>query len=134
MTFADLKAGETKNEEIGDATISWRGDSSIFVINYKIRNGRKCLTRNIEKSMAVAKGPARADDISVFSVSEKPLPTLEAPICMMPSGSLVAGFQNRSLPGGQFSPDIIFWEKNGLRRGQFTLPGVGATADGLPRL
>jgi hypothetical protein len=92
MTFADLKEGEAKNAEIGDASISWRGDSSIFVINFKVSTGRKCLTRNIEKQMAVAKGPARADDISVFSVSEKPIPTLESPICMMPNGSLVAGF------------------------------------------
>ena len=42
--------------------------------------------------MKVVKGPARADDKSVFSVSEKPLPYLEKPICFMPSGSLVAGF------------------------------------------
>jgi len=46
MTYA---AGEEKNLEIGDATISWRGDSSIFVINFKVGSGRKCLTRNIEK-------------------------------------------------------------------------------------
>lgn len=41
---------------------------------------------------------------------------------MMPSGSLVTGFQRRVLPNGSISPEIIFWEKNGLRHGEFTLP------------
>ena len=39
----------------------------------------------------------------------------------MPSGSLVTGFQNRRLPNGSFSPEIIFWERNGLRHGEFSL-------------
>jgi elongator complex protein 1 len=39
----------------------------------------------------------------------------------MPSGSLVAGFQRRVLPNGQISPEIIFWERNGLRHGEFVL-------------
>ena len=40
----------------------------------------------------------------------------------MPSGSLVTGFQKRVLPNGKISPEIIFWEKNGLRHGEFVLP------------
>ena len=40
----------------------------------------------------------------------------------MPNGSLVAGFQNRKLPNGQIQPEIIFWERNGLRHGEFVLP------------
>jgi hypothetical protein len=47
----------------------------------------------------------------------------------MPNGSLIAGFQNRRLPNGQANPEIIFWERNGLRHGQFTLPGVGQTVE-----
>ena len=39
----------------------------------------------------------------------------------MPNGSLVAGFQKRMLPGGQISPEIVFWERNGLRHGEFVL-------------
>ena len=57
----------------------------------------------------------------VFSVSEKPVP-IELPVCFMPNGSLVAGFQNRKLPNGQIQPEIIFWERNGLRHGEFVLP------------
>jgi hypothetical protein len=50
------------------------------------------LTRDVQKNLLVMKGPARADYQVVFSVSEKPLPALELPICMMPNGSLVTGF------------------------------------------
>lgn len=40
----------------------------------------------------------------------------------MPNGSLVAGFQKREVPGGKISKEIAFWEKNGLRHGDFVLP------------
>ena len=40
----------------------------------------------------------------------------------MPNGSLVAGFMRKELPGGKISPQIIFWERNGLRHGEFDLP------------
>jgi len=40
----------------------------------------------------------------------------------MPSGSLVAGFQKRPLPDDKVSKEIAFWEKNGLRHGEFVLP------------
>jgi len=39
----------------------------------------------------------------------------------MPSGSLVTGFSQRTLPGGQLIRELIFWEKNGLRHGEVTL-------------
>jgi hypothetical protein len=71
--------------------ISWRGDSAIFVINYSINGGRKCLTREANNNLKVSKGPARADYQVVHSVSERPIP-IELPMCFMPNGSLVAGF------------------------------------------
>lgn len=61
MTFHDLKADEVPDRTIKDACISWRGDSSIFVINYAINGGHKCLTRDVQNQLKVAKGPARAD-------------------------------------------------------------------------
>jgi len=123
LSFA---SAEEKAQGVRDVDISWRGDSSIFVVNYGVAGGRKCLTRDVQKSLLVTKGPARADDVSVFSVSEKPVASLELPINFMPSGSLVAGFQNRIKSDKQVNPEIIFWERNGLRHGQFSLPGAGA--------
>ena len=44
-------AGEDMDPTVRDAQISWRGDSSILVINYGIGKGRKCLTRDMERSL-----------------------------------------------------------------------------------
>ncbi len=71
--------------------------------------------------MSVSKGPARADDKSVFSISEKPISSLQKSVSFMPSGSLVAGFSKRTLPNGETLREIVFWERNGLRHGEFTL-------------
>lgn len=89
---------DIKDEErvINEASISWRGDSSVFVINYKINNGFKCLTRDAQ-NLKVIKGPSRGDDISVFSVSEKPLKNMQRPVCFMPNGSLVSGYSQKLL-------------------------------------
>ena len=118
MTFTD----EKKDETITEAQISWREDSITFAINYSINGGHKCLTRDVSKNLLVMKGPARADNTVVFSVSEKPVPALQLPICMMPNGSLVTGFSRRSLPNGKVCPEVVFWERNGLRHGEFVLP------------
>ena len=47
----------------------------------------------------------------------------------MPNGSLVAGFQKRILPNGQVNPEIIFWERNSLRHGEFDLPKAKDNAE-----
>jgi hypothetical protein len=49
LTFNGKKIEEMKKDDIKitEASISWRGDSSIFVINYAINGGHKCLTRDI---------------------------------------------------------------------------------------
>jgi hypothetical protein len=65
-----------KGSKIDEATISWRGDSKFFVVNYHIEGGYKCITR--DSRLKIIKGPARADDKEgagnlVLSVSEKPI-------------------------------------------------------------
>lgn len=94
----------------------------MFQINYRINGGFKCLTRDVEQGMEVMKGPSRADETFVLSVAEKPLKDLQRPICFMPSGSFAAGYQRVTKEGGLVENQIVFWEKNGLRHGEFTLP------------
>ena len=72
------------------------------------------------------KGPARADDNTVFSVSEKPIASLEKPICFMANGSHIAGFQQRKV-GDKVIKEVALWEKNGLRHGEFVLPDQSVT-------
>ena len=114
----------SENSQIKEADITWKADSRIFAINYLINGGYKCLTRDIK--MDIIKGPARADkdtqEINVQSVSEKPIKSMKLPITMMPSGSLIAGFQIIEESDNDVKHKIIFWEKNGLRHGQIELP------------
>lgn len=122
LTFWNKQQVTDADRIISEASLSWRGDSQIFEVNYFINGGHKCLTRDATNNLKVTKGPARADDKSVFSVAEKPLTQLKNPICFMPSGSLVAGFSERMLPNNQLKREVVFWERNGLRHGEFALP------------
>jgi hypothetical protein len=47
LTFAGKPQITEADKKITDVSISWRGDSSIFVINYHINGGHKCLTRDL---------------------------------------------------------------------------------------
>lgn len=51
LTFKDGHAPTEEESQISQAFISWRGDSSIFQINYKINNGFKCLTRDVQQGL-----------------------------------------------------------------------------------
>lgn len=123
-TFEPGQEITPENSEIKSAEITWKSDSKIFAVNYSINGGFKCLTRNTR--MEIVKGPARADkgnkEINVRSVSEKPLKNMGLAVSMMPSGSLVAGFQITQEENKEAKHEIIFWEKNGLRHGEIELP------------
>ena len=128
---------EQDDRSITQACISWRNDSSIFQINYQVNGGFKCLTRDVQQGLSVVKGPARADDNTVFSVSEKPSKFLQRPICFMSNGQHVAGYRVRPTskvvnqntffdkPEDNIIKnvkEIAFWERNGLTHGEFELP------------
>jgi len=40
----------------------------------------------------------------------------------MPNGSLVAGYSTRTLPNKTIKKEIVQWERNGLRHGEFSIP------------
>lgn len=125
-TFLPGQEITPENSKIEKAQITWKSDSRVFAINYSINGGYKCLTRDTR--MEIIKGPARADkgdkDINVRSVSEKPILEMKLPVAMMPSGSLVAGFQVSKNAQNEPKHEIIFWEKNGLRHGEIELPKI----------
>ena len=91
-------------------------------MNYYINNGYKALTRDL--NLRIKKGPARADKEGglIESVSEKPNKFSKLAVCFQPNGSLIAGFQIRELADKTHKHEIIFWESNGLRHGNFELP------------
>lgn len=54
-----------------------------------------------------------------------PIPGLEHPLAWRPSGNLIAGTQRFGFEGGGAGKsdrhDVVFFERNGLRHGEFSL-------------
>jgi len=120
------ETGDPETLPISSASISWRGDAKFLTVIYGTPTGKKALTR--DTNLTVFKSVARADAEGgvVKSVSEKPVKVLETLAAYQPNGSLIAGVERSSV---QVEGDktvervqVVFWEKNGLRHGEFNLP------------
>ncbi|XP_054288368.1 elongator complex protein 1 isoform X2 [Macrosteles quadrilineatus] len=85
-------------------TITWRGDSSRFAVNYW------CPEKKHRKIKIF-------DKCGSLQCTSEFIPGLGGVIAWRPSGNLIALTQN--LPNKQV---VCFMEKNGLRHGEFTLP------------
>ncbi|KAJ4307173.1 putative elongator complex protein 1 [Collariella sp. IMI 366227] len=83
-------------------TISWRGDGAYVAVNY-LQDGVRRVIRVFNR------------DGELDSVSE-PVDGLEGSLSWRPEGNLIAGIQRLS-----DRVDVAFFERNGLRHGQFTL-------------
>lgn len=83
-------------------TISWRGDGAYFAVN-KVEEERRRMIR-----VYLREG-------QLDSVSE-PVDGLEGALSWRPSGNLIAGI--RRTPE---NVEVVFFERNGLRHGQFDL-------------
>lgn len=92
----------TDNREV---QISWRGDGEVVAVN------------------VIDKEPVERRTVRVYtregtldSVSE-PVDRLSNVVSWRPSGNLIAAVQRKY----NESPDLVFFERNGLRRGEFSL-------------
>ncbi|KAG6275920.1 hypothetical protein E4U48_001864 [Claviceps purpurea] len=92
--------------EDGSTTISWRGDGGYVAINSVQDDSRR-----------VIRVYSRQGELD--SASE-PVDGLEGPLSWRPSGNLMAGIQRLS-----DRIDVVFFERNGLRHGQYTLRSPG---------
>lgn len=86
----------------GSTTISWRGDGAYVAVN-SIETGVRRVIRVYSR------------DGVLDSVSE-PVDHLESALSWRPSGNLIAGIQRLD-----DRTDVVFFERNGLRHGQFSL-------------
>ncbi|KAG8235344.1 hypothetical protein J437_LFUL015853 [Ladona fulva] len=82
--------------------ISWRGDGEMFVVSMVYGDYRQLRFFSRE---------------GVLQCVSEPVDGLEGPVSWKPSGSLVAAVQR--LPNKHM---IIFFEKNGLKHGEFIMP------------
>ena len=85
-----------------DTTISWRGDGAFVAVN-AIDSGTRRVIRVLSR------------EGELVSVSE-PVNGLTGALSWRPSGNLLAGIQRF-----EDHVDVVFFEKNGLRHGQFPL-------------
>ncbi|KAJ1656740.1 putative elongator complex protein 1 [Dispira simplex] len=85
--------------------IAWRGDGTYFVCS-AVEPGDQVSCRMLR---------VYSREGLLLSTSES-VDCLEQPLCWKPSGSLIA--TTEQLPHRH---DVIFWERNGLRHGEFTL-------------
>jgi len=97
--------------------ISWRGDGAYFVVSaLSTRNPQNGVRRRILR--------VYNRDAALQSTSE-PVPGLEHPLSWRPSGNLIASTQRFGFEGGGAGKDgrhdVVFFERNGLRHGEFNL-------------
>ncbi|KAM4066889.1 IKI3 family protein [Hirsutella rhossiliensis] len=94
--------GLPSSHEDGSTSISWRGDGAYVAINSVQQPDRR-----------VVRVYSRQGELD--SASE-PVDGLESPLSWRPTGNLIAGVQRL-----EDRVDVVFFERNGLRHGQFTL-------------
>ncbi|KAM7208473.1 IKI3 family domain containing protein [Naviculisporaceae sp. PSN 640] len=86
----------------GRCTISWRGDGAYVAVNL--------LQEGVRRVIRVYNRDGELDSVT------EPVDGLEGSLSWRPSGNLMAGIQRLS-----DRVDVVFFERNGLRHGQFTL-------------
>ncbi|OQE91889.1 hypothetical protein PENNAL_c0008G02372 [Penicillium nalgiovense] len=97
-----IDQGVLSSRDDGSTTISWRGDGAYVAVN-SLEAGSRRVIRVYSR------------DGTLDSVSE-PVDGLEGALSWRPSGSLIAGIQRRD-----DRIDVVFFERNGLRHGEFSL-------------
>ena len=122
---AAAQAPQTPADAIGSSPdddgiprISWRGDGAFFVVS------------SLEKAEARPRRILRFyDRQGVLQNTSEPVAGLEHVLTWRPSGNLIASTQRFGFEGGGAGRDgrhdVVFFERNGLRHGEYGLREVG---------
>ncbi|KAJ6135871.1 hypothetical protein N7512_001031 [Penicillium capsulatum] len=97
-----IDEGKMSTYDDASTTISWRGDGAYVAVNSTEEGSRRAIR-------------VFSRDGTLDSVSE-PVDGLEGALSWRPYGNLIAGIQRLD-----DRIDVVFFERNGLRHGQFTL-------------
>ncbi|KAI9441755.1 IKI3 family-domain-containing protein [Lactarius indigo] len=97
--------------------ISWRGDGALFVVSAVSSSAGAALRRRVLRVY---------NRDGVLQTTAEAVPGLEHPLSWRPSGNLIVSTQRfGTFPGGgrgrEGRHDVVFFEKNGLRHGEFGL-------------
>ncbi|KAF8633329.1 hypothetical protein AX17_004501 [Amanita inopinata Kibby_2008] len=103
-------------DDDGVPRISWRGDGQYFVISTLSPPTTDGLRRRVLRVY---------DRQAILQSTSEAIGGLEHPISWRPSGNLIAGTQRFGFEGGGAGKverhDVVFFERNGLRHGEFGL-------------
>ncbi|GAA6056745.1 hypothetical protein JCM3770_005875 [Rhodotorula araucariae] len=91
--------------------IRWRGDGAWFAVSSVERTPDGRALRRVRIYSRVGE----------HSSTSEPVPGLEGALAWMPSGELLASTQRRVADDGSEDVRVVFFERNGLRRGDFDL-------------
>ncbi|TFK88053.1 IkappaB kinase complex IKAP component [Polyporus arcularius HHB13444] len=116
-------------DDDGHVRISWRGDGAYFTVSV-LEGANETETRPHRKVRVYSREAA-------LQSTAEPVPGLEHALSWRPSGNLIVGTQRFGNIPGESTPqsgggsglgqgrdgrhDIVFFERNGLRHGEFTL-------------
>ncbi|THH05467.1 hypothetical protein EW145_g4776 [Phellinidium pouzarii] len=108
------------------ARISWRGDGAFFVVSaFEAPNSSDGRARRVLRVY---------DRQGAFQIAAEPVAGLEHTLSWRPSGNLIASSQRFGFEGGGAGKagrhDVVFFEKNGLRHGDFSLREEGKDKEG----
>ncbi|OTB04145.1 hypothetical protein M426DRAFT_164010 [Hypoxylon sp. CI-4A] len=97
-----IDQGTFSPNDDGSTTISWRGDGAYVAIN--------SVEAGIRRAIRVYSRDGVLDSVS------EPVDGMEGALSWRPAGNLMAGIQRL-----EDRVDVVFFERNGLRHGQFSL-------------
>ena len=108
--------------------ISWRGDGTFFVVSVLSLDGPEADLRRRTLRMYDRRG--------VLQSTAEDVAGLEHAIAWRPSGNLIMSTQRFGFEGGGAGParrhDVVFFERNGLRHGEFSLRVDEISVKGRP--
>ncbi|KAF5354980.1 hypothetical protein D9756_005531 [Leucocoprinus leucothites] len=114
QTSATIKVGSSPDDD-GLPRISWRGDGAFFVVSSCSSSSESFVKRVLRVYDRQAALQSTSEDV----------PGLEHTLVWRPSGNLIVGTQRYGFEGGGAGRaerhDVVFFERNGLRHGEFGL-------------
>jgi len=112
---ATAKSGSSPDDD-GLPRISWRGNGAFFVVSSLAPSSSEGFVKRILRVY---------DRQAALQSTSEDVPGLEHTLVWRPSGNLVASTQRFGIEGGGAGRverhDVVFFERNGLRHGEFGL-------------
>ena len=105
--------------------ISWRGDGAFFVVSSLSSSPHDALDENTTKRRRTIRTYAHT---GVLQSTSEATPGLEHVVAWRPSGNWIVAAQRYGFGGGGLGRegrhDVVLFERNGLRRGEFRIESV----------